>query len=123
MLLLGLFFEAFEGGIKKDPSTFSYYLVTGGLAFFMLIAFYGLQFTAIGERIVHYLSLNGRNPMVAYVTGNLLLLPVLHLTGGMTVYTGMQKAVWPGFLSGLLFTALVSLVTVWFTKRGWMWKT
>lgn len=123
LLLLGLFFESYEGGIKKDPSTFSYYLVTGGLAFFMLIAFYGLQFTGIGERIVHYLSLNGRNPMVAYVTGNLLLLPLLQLTGGMALYTGMQHSVFTGFLSGILFTAIVSAVTVWFTKRGWMWKT
>lgn len=123
LLLLGLFFEAYEGGIKKDPSTFSYYLVTGGLAFFMLIAFYGLQLTGMGERIVHYLSLNGRNPMVAYVTGNLLLLPLLKLTGGMAIYTSMQSSVLPGFLSGLLFTAIVSLITVWFTKRGWMWKT
>lgn len=123
LLLLGLFFEAYEGGIKKDPSTFSYYLVTGGLAFFMLIALYGLQYTAIGERVVQYLSINGRNPMVAYVTGNLLLLPLLHLTGGMSLYLGMQHSVATGFLSGILFTGIVSLVTVWFTKRGWLWKT
>jgi predicted acyltransferase len=123
LLLVGLFFEAFEGGIRKDPSTFSYYLVTSGLAFFMLMAFYGLQDTAVGGRIVHYLSLNGRNPMVAYVTGNLLLLPLLHLSGGMALYSGMQKNVATGFLSGVLFTAIVSAVTVLFTKRGWMWKT
>lgn len=123
LLLLGLFFEAYEGGIKKDPSTFSYYLVTGGLAFFMLMAFYGLERTNAGARIVHYLSLNGRNPMVAYVTGNLLLIPFLHLSGGMALYTGMQQQVATGFLSGVLFTAIVSAVTVLFTKRGWMWKT
>ena len=123
LLLLGLFFEAFEGGIKKDPSTFSYYLVTSGLAFFMLMTFYGLQRTSIGGPIVHYLSLNGRNPMVAYVTGNLLLLPLLHLSGGMALYAAMQKNVATGFLSGVLFTAIVSAVTVLFTKRGWMWKT
>lgn len=123
LLLLGLFFEAYEGGIKKDPSTFSYYLVTGGLAFFMLIALYGLQYTVIGERVVQYLGLNGRNPMVAYVTGNLLLLPLLHLTGGMSIYLGMKHSVATGFYSGILFTGIVSLVTVWFTKRGWLWKT
>ncbi|MDF2189635.1 DUF5009 domain-containing protein [Paraflavitalea sp. CAU 1676] len=123
LLVLGLFLEAYEGGIKKDPSTFSYYLVTSGLAFFMLIAFYGFQYSAVGERVVNYLSLNGRNPMVAYVAGNLLLLPLLHLTGAISLYGGMQHAVATGFLSGILFTGIVSLITVWFTKRGWLWKT
>jgi len=123
LLLLGLFFEGYEGGIKKDPSTFSYYLVTGGLAFFMLTAFYCWQLTGVGTAILRYLSLNGRNPMVAYVTGNLLLLPLLRLSDGMSLYSDMQQHVFTGFLSGVLFTAIVSGVTVFFTKRGWMWKT
>lgn len=61
--------------------------------------------------------------MVAYVTGNLLLLPLLHLSGAMQGYIAMQKNVFTGFLSGVLFTGIVSLVTVFFTKRGWLWKT
>ncbi|WP_276482074.1 DUF5009 domain-containing protein [Paraflavitalea pollutisoli] len=123
LLVLGLFLEAWEGGIKKDPSTFSYYLVTGGLAFFMLIALYGFQYTRAGTRIVYYLGLNGRNPMVAYVTGNLLLLPLLKWTGAMSIYLTMQQQVLTGFMSGVIFTGLVSLITVWFTRRGWYWKT
>lgn len=123
LLLLGLFFEAYEGGIKKDPSTYSYYFVTSGLAFFMMIALYGCQFGKAGSAVINYLSLNGKNPMVAYVTGNLLLLPLLHLSGAMQGYIAMQKNVFAGFLSGVLFTGIVSLVTVFFTKRGWLWKT
>ncbi len=123
LLLLGLFFEAYEGGIKKDPSTYSYYFVNSGLAFFMMIALYGCQFGKAGSVVISYLSLNGKNPMVAYVTGNLLLLPLLHLSGAMQVYIAMQKNIFTGFLSGVLFTGIVSLVTVFFTKRGWLWKT
>ncbi|OQP48840.1 hypothetical protein A4D02_05630 [Niastella koreensis] len=123
LLLLGLFFEAWEGGIKKDPSTFSYYFVTAGLAFFMLMAFEGLQLTNIGKRIIGYFSNNGRNPMVAYVAGNLLLLPLLHVSGGYELYTGMQKNIAGGVVSGLLFTGIVSIITVVFTKKGWQWKT
>ena len=37
-LLLGLAFEPFEGGIRKDRATLSYYFVTSGLAGFVLIA-------------------------------------------------------------------------------------
>jgi predicted acyltransferase len=123
LLLLGLFFEAFEGGIKKDPSTYSYYLVTSGLAFLMLIALYAFQHIRMGNAVIKYLSLNGRNPMVAYVTGNLVLLPLLYLTGGIKLFQQMESCVWTGVLRGFLFTGIVSAVTILFTKRGWFWKT
>ena len=31
LILLGLAFEAYEGGIRKDPSTYSYYFLASGL--------------------------------------------------------------------------------------------
>jgi len=123
LLLLGLFFEAYEGGIKKDPSTYSYYFVTSGLAFFMMIALYSCQFNRIGNVLVDYLGWNGKNPMVAYVTGNLILIPLLHLSGAMQVYRAMQTQQLSGFLSGIIFTGIVSVVTVFFTRKGWLWKT
>lgn len=123
VLILGLFFDAYEGGVKKDPSTYSYYFITSGLAFFMLSGFYGLQLSKAGSGIVNYLAQNGRNPMVAYVTGNLLLIPVLHLTGLITPFKAMGSNVWTGFLQGLLFTGVVSLITVFFVRRKWFWKT
>lgn len=75
LLLHGLFFEAYEGGIKKDSSTYSYYFVTTGLAFYMMIWLYALGQYQSTKSILHYLAKNGRNPMVAYVAGNLLLTP------------------------------------------------
>lgn len=123
MLLLGLAFEAYGGGIKKDFSTYSYYFVTSGLAFFMLIGFYGAAFSKIGSAINNYLSLHGRNPMVAYVAGNLLLTPLLHLTGAVKLFDEMNNNAWIGFLRGVLFTGIVSLLTIFFTKRKWFWKT
>ena len=123
LLLLGLFFEAYEGGIRKDPSTYSYYFVTGGLAFWSLVVF-----TVMSERkylsgIARYLSLNGRNPMVAYVAGNLVLLPLLELTRTKSWWDAMNTGPWMGFAKGLLFTGLVSLLTVFFVRRNWYWKT
>jgi predicted acyltransferase len=123
LLLLGLTFEAWEGGIKKDPSTYSYYFVTTGLAFFMLIGLYGLQELRQTKFIIEYLSLNGRNPMVAYVAGSLLLLPLLNLTGGIRVLESMNTDPWTGFLRGVLFTGIVSLITIYFTQKKWFWKT
>jgi predicted acyltransferase len=124
LLLLGLFFEAYEGGIKKDFSTYSYYFITAGLSFFMLIALYGLQRTKVGAHMVQYLGANGRNPMVAYVAGNLLVIPLLHLTGGMELLNSFSAvSVWTGFLRGIIFTGIVSLITLFFVKRKWFWKT
>ena len=123
LLLLGLFFEAYEGGIKKDNSTYSYYFVTSGLAFFTLISFNGFALSKIGHYINNYLSLNGRNPMVAYIAGNLLLTPLLHLTGAIIIFENMNTSPVMGFLKGILFTGIVSLITMYFTKRKWFWKT
>ena len=123
LLLLGLCFEAYEGGIKKDHSTYSYYFVTSGLAFFMLIGFKGLALNKIGRGINNFLSLNGRNPMVAYIAGNLLLQPILHLTKANFLFDSMNVNPLLGFLKGVLFTGIVSLITILFTKKGWFWKT
>lgn len=123
LLLLGLFFDAYEGGVKKDPSTYSYYFITGGLAFFALTVFDISERYRAVKPVANYLALTGKNPMVAYVTGNLLLLPLLHLTGAMALFQWMETDVWLGVLRGFLFTGIVSLVTVLFVKRNWYWKT
>ena len=123
LLLLGLFFEAYEGGIKKDASTYSYYFVTSGLAFFTLIAFSVMAKRHYLSSVLHYLSLNGKNPMVAYVAGNLVLLPLLQLTQTKIYWDAMNQNFFMGFIKGVLFTGVVSLITVFFVKRKWFWKT
>lgn len=123
LLLLGLFFEAYEGGIKKDHSTYSYYFVTSGLAFFMLLFFSCIALSKQGNAVNNYLSLNGRNPMVAYVAGALLVTPLLHITGASILFEMMNANAFLGILKGVLFTGLVSIITILFTKKGWFWKT
>jgi len=123
LLLLGLFFEAWEGGIKKDSSTYSYYFVTSGLAFFSLVIFTVMAKRKYFAGIVGYFSLNGKNPMVAYVAGNLLLLPMLAITRLKPFWEGMNQNAFMGLMKGLLFTGIVSLITIFFVKRKWFWKT
>lgn len=123
LLLLGLFFEAYEGGIKKDSSTYSYYFVTSGLAFFSLLLFTVMAKQKFTRGITSYLALNGKNPMVAYVAGNLILLPLLALTDVKPYWDGMNQSALMGFLKGVVFTAIVSLITVVFVQKKWFWKT
>ena len=80
-LALGLLLEPFEGGIKKDHSTLSYYFLLSGLALFALSAltvFVTATRKHFGFRL---LIANGQNPMIAYVSMNCLIQPVLALTG------------------------------------------
>jgi predicted acyltransferase len=123
LLLLGLFFEAYEGGIKKDSSTYSYYFVTSGLAFLSLVVFDNLTSFSFIKSIIHFFATNGKNPMVAYVAGSLVLLPILSLTNTKTLYDAMNTNVFIGFLKGVLFTGFVSLITIFFVKQKWFWKT
>jgi predicted acyltransferase len=123
LLLLGLFFEAYEGGIRKDHSTFSYYFVTSGLAFMALLAFSVLSDYFRCRKSVSFLTMTGQNPMIAYVSSSLVVLPLLHLTHLLPWIDTFSANPWLGFLRGVLITALVALLTMFFTKIKWFWRT
>jgi len=117
LLILGLFFEAFENGIKKDHSTYSYYLVTSGLAMYAIFAFISIpSFSKLFATI-------GKNPLLAYVLGALMITPLLGLTGLKTYWDGMNTNAFMGVMKGISFTSLVCLVTFTASKYKWYWKS
>lgn len=122
-LLLGLFFENFEGGIKKDHSTFSYYFVTSGLAFFTLMAFNIICDVRGKVKAVKHLSMAGQNPMIAYVATALLITPVLCLTHADKLFTYLEHNAFLGLVRGVILTYMAILVAVFFTKIKWFWRT
>ena len=122
-LMLGFFFEAYEGGIKKDHPTMSYYFVTTGLAMYTYIAFSIFADRFKKSRYIALLIDNGKNPMIAYVAGNILVLPILSLTSLTTVLHYLTVSPWLGFVKGLIFTLLVALSTSFFTKKRLFWRT
>lgn len=123
LLLLGLILEAHEGGVKKDPSTFSYYFITAALAIYTWISLTVLQTATWGNKLVTTTAAIGANPLVAYVAGSLLLLPILHITGGITYFNALNTTPFIGFVKGVLFTSLVCLLAIIYTKRNRFWKT
>ncbi len=123
LLLLGLYFEAYEGGIKKDSSTYSYYFVTSGLASFVILFFDIASDFKILKWLIKQLATIGKNPLMAYMLGSLLLLPILHLTGLYSSWNSMNVNPLIGFLKGLIFTLLVCLITNIFTKYKVVLKT
>ena len=122
-LMLGLFFEAYEDGIRKDHSTYSYYLVSSGLAFMALMIFSIVCDYFKCKKSTSFLSMAGQNPMIAYVSSSLVVLPILNITHLLPFLDAYgDNALW-GFLRGVVITALVTLITVFFTKKKWFWRT
>lgn len=123
LLMAGLCFEPFEGGIKKDGPTFSYLLVTGGLASYALLFFHVVCDYFGRQKSTAFLWMNGRNPMVAYVAGDLLLMPLLSLLGVAKYLSVFHSSPFLGFLQGVVLTAAVMLITMFFTSRRVFWRT
>lgn len=123
LLLLGLFFEAYEGGIKKDYSTYSYYFVCSGLAFFALLSLSITEKLGCFKGLMNFLAANGKNPMIAYTAGNLFLIPLLKITTLSVYLDAMNTNAFNGFARGLIFTSIVALITVFFTRLKFFWKT
>ena len=122
-LVLGLFFEPYEGGIKKDRATMSYYFVTAGCAICLLIAFSILVDVFRRKRWVQLLVENGQNPMIAYAGINNLVVPLLVLTGVEKLLSGLAATPWLGFLRGAIITLLLALSVSVFTKLKLFWRT
>lgn len=123
LLLLGLFFEAFEGGIRKDHSTYSYYFVTSGLAFMALLFFNILCDYYPCRKALKFLIMAGQNPMIAYVSTSLVVMPLLGLLGIASYLELLDGNAWLGFLKGIVLTALSAGVAVLFTRIRWFWRT
>lgn len=122
-LLLGLAFEPYENGIKKDRATMSYYFVTSGLAFITLIAFIvaiDLARRRVGFRL---LIATGQNPLVAYAGVQSLLPPLLGMTGAGNAIANVSATPWLGALRGAFYTWIICEVGAWFAKRRILLKT
>ena len=123
LLLLGLCLESYEGGIRKDDVTLSYLFVTCGLAFYAL-----LLLTVVCDHwhvrwLCAPLVMVGKNPMVAYVSASMVIIPVLILTQLYPYIDALSSQPLTGFLKGVLLTTLCMALTAWFTHKRWFWKT
>lgn len=121
-LLLGFCFEPFEGGIKKDVSTFSYHFVTTGLTIHILVIFMILLDMYKKRRWLPLLAENGQNPMIAYVGMMNFIYPVVGLTM-LDIATNKYFAdPWMGFLRGLMYTIILAWLVAKLTRKGILWK-
>ncbi|MBE0558269.1 MAG: DUF5009 domain-containing protein, partial [Proteobacteria bacterium] len=123
LLILGLLLDPYEGGIKKDHATLSYYFVTTGLAIFMLLAFIIVLDIFQWKKGFALLTRTGQNPLVAYAGVNSLVPPILGLTQLDSVLGAITPSPWLGALRGAFHTYLVALASSLCTKKKIFLKT
>lgn len=117
LVLLGLLLEPLQGGIRKDPSTFSYQVLTAGLSLLLLVALQGLagRWQAVPAGL-------GLNPMLAYVAGSLCVLPLLQLSGLLPAWSSLTATAPQALAKGLVFTTVVAALTLAANRLGWVWR-
>lgn len=116
LLILGLLLESYEGGIRKDNATLSYYFVTSGLAYYLLSALIVI-IDLYGKKWLDLFVSNGQNPMIAYAGISNLIPPLLGVTGIGSLLDIMVISPWMGFVKGVLVTLILALIVFLFTKR------
>jgi hypothetical protein len=126
-LAMGVLAEPFDGGIRKDPNTLSYFFLSFGLGCAWLSSLTllaerfgsGLGMGAAGRVLVA----NGQNPMIAYVGIANLVLPVLALVGALPLVNDLTATPALALLRGIAYTVLLAVLVTWMTRRGFVWKS
>ncbi len=123
LLFIGLLLEPYEGGIKKDPSTFSYYFVTAGYGCWGVLLLLDFAKYKLFNVVSTFFAALGRNPLVAYATGSLLILPILSILGLRSAWDSWAITPWLGFFKGIIFTLSVGGVTILFNRFRLYWRS
>lgn len=122
-LVLGLFFEPYEGGIRKDKATVSYYFITSGLANCVFIGFSIIIDVFKQRRWLQLLIDNGQNPMIAYAGINNFIIPILALTTVNNLLSKYSTTPWRGFWHGAIITLFMAITVSFLTRKKIFWRT
>lgn len=127
-LALGLALFPYEGGIRKDPPTLSYFFVTAGVACLVLICF-SIVTEAMHRPGPLFLLIDcGQNPMIAYVAAAMFVVPVLQLIpvgdGSLLDFITMHTLQpWPAFGRAVALTLVVAGMVSVLTRLRIFWRT
>ena len=119
LLVIGLLAEPLGGGIRKDSPTLSYFLVTAGLAFLLVLGFICLLENLNLDRPAKFLTMTGANPILGYLVITNLVMGLAGLSGWSDRIAATQLINYPwgiAFVDGGFRTVLVAVVTSAFTK-------
>jgi predicted acyltransferase len=118
-VFLGLLAEPLGGGIRKDEPTLSYFFLTAGLGFWLVLGLGRLCEIRLFRRAVSPLTMTGQNPILAYCGITNLVGPVVGLTGFSALVVNSRLGADPWLLAladgGVRVVFLVAVVVL-FTK-------
>ena len=120
-LILGLVFEPFEGGIKKDR-TLSYFFITAALAIFLLIVFMIIIDVFKKQGWLRLLIDSGQNPMMAFTVHATAITPIFALVGLGRLIRTITPTPELGLLRGFFYALLTALFACFFTRRKIFWR-
>lgn len=120
-LVAGALIVPVGGGIRKDPQTISYLIVTAGLSMALLVI--ALTVVDVFKRpkpVTRLLVDVGQNPLLAYVAFTMFFNNIAWLTmlGGWHSASPMRAVI-----GGLVFTALTAALAALATRRKIYWRT
>ena len=118
ILFCGLFMEPFQGGIKKDPSTLSYFFISSGIAFIWVHAFMKMETSKLSVFLFPIQSI-GKNALMAYFMAGFLLMPLFNVSG-LGDIIGQSTLVL--LFRAFIVTILLGVIVHFCTKRGLFWK-
>ncbi len=122
-LILGLAFEPYQGGIKKDPTTMSYFFITLAIAIFLFMIL-TILIDSFHQTFWFQLFIDtGKNPMIGYLAFANLLWPILELNGWSLQIEALTNTPFLGFLRGLSYTIIIALFVSLCTRLKLFWKT
>ncbi|WP_010664966.1 DUF5009 domain-containing protein [Marinilabilia salmonicolor] len=111
LILAGWLLEPLHGGIKKDPATLSYLMLTAGLSIISLTGLVVLTEVLNLKKYLFILTGSGKNAMMAYVAGSNLIMPVFALTSLDVLFVNPYYPVLLMVIKAILITLGVGLVS------------
>lgn len=116
LLMLGFLAEPYGGGIRKDPATVSYYLVTSGLAFWAYAAISNFRTLLRRTEKRGFLASVGANPLLAYACITNLVFAGIRVTGLWDWVGNQNWEPWPLVGAAFCQTLMVGIVCAIATK-------
>lgn len=120
-LVLGLFLEPSEGGIRKVPETLSYFFTVTGTTSLLLVAMTAIIDVLDKRRFVHLLIDLGHNPLLTYVVFTVFLNSVFELVH--PLQSVLEGSPGESILRSIIMTILSVLIVRYFTRRRIFWRT
>jgi predicted acyltransferase len=120
-LMIGLFLDPFEGGIRKVPDTLSYFFTITGTTSMLLVALTAIVDALKRRQWVSLLIDLGHNPLMLYVMYTILINSILELIPPMR---GMLRASFgEAMVRSFLSVAAVVLIVRYMSRKRIYWRT